>query len=56
MFLLHCLAVFTAAFWMSALVAQLALRSPEEQALSPGVRVGFGFAWVSVPTLEISGG
>ena len=43
MFLLHALAVFTVAFWISAVVAEVMLRTPGEAALSPGVRVGFGF-------------
>lgn len=58
MFLLHALAVFSVAFWISALVAEVVLRSPGERALSPGVRAGFGFfivlafftaAWQFVP-------
>lgn len=51
MFLLHCLAIFTAVYWMSALVAEIVLRSAPERALAPGVRAGFGFvitlAWFS---------
>jgi hypothetical protein len=43
MFLLEALAFFTAAFWMSAAVAQAVLRSPAERALSPVTRAGFGF-------------
>ena len=43
MFLLHTLAAFTVAFWISAVVAQVVMRSPEEAGLSPAVRVGFGF-------------
>jgi hypothetical protein len=43
MFLLHCLAIFTIAFWMSAAVGELALRSPEERAMAPGARAGFAF-------------
>lgn len=51
MFLLHCLAVLTVAFWLCAAVGELVLRSPEERTLAPGVRAGFGFvialAWFS---------
>lgn len=43
MFLFHALAIFSVAFWISALVAEIVLRSPGERALSPGVRAGFGF-------------
>jgi hypothetical protein len=43
MFLLQCLAVVAAAFWISAVAAEAVLRSAAERALAPGVRVGFGF-------------
>jgi hypothetical protein len=43
MFVIECLAVMAAAFWLSALVAEMFMTSPAERALWPGVRVGFGF-------------
>jgi hypothetical protein len=43
MFLLHALAVFSVAYWISAAVGEAVLRSEGERSLSPGVRAGFGF-------------
>jgi hypothetical protein len=43
MFLLQCLAVVTAVFWVCAAAAQLFLRSACERGMEAGVRVGFGF-------------
>ena len=43
MFLIHCLGVMAAVFWMSALVAHVAMTSAAERALGPAVRAGFGF-------------
>jgi hypothetical protein len=43
MFVIEALGVFTAAFAMSALVAEAAMRSQEERELAPAVRAGFGY-------------
>ena len=43
MFLLLCVGVVAAAFWISALLAAAFMTSAGERALAPGVRVGFGF-------------
>ena len=46
MFLLQCLAVLAAVFWVCAAASALFLRSAAERAMRPAVRVGFGFILV----------
>jgi len=48
MFLLECLGVMAAVFWVSALVAHGVMTSPAERALGPAVRAGFGFVFTLV--------
>jgi hypothetical protein len=42
-FLVLCLAVFSIAFWVSALAAETFMRSDAERQLGPAARIGFGF-------------
>ena len=45
MFLIECLGVLAAVFWVSALVAHVVMGSAAERALGPAVRAAFGFVF-----------